>query len=64
MEWPFIVALVIAIPIVLFVPLMVWAAVVSGLYQVARDRVRHRATVASRKRALRVAEAPIGRKAA
>ncbi len=46
MEWPVILALVIGIPIVLFVPVLVWGAVVSGVYQVARDAVRRRARVA------------------
>ena len=60
MEWQVILALVIAIPIVIFVPLMIWAAVVSGLYQVVRYRfkMRRRATAAQR-RALRPAEEPV-----
>ena len=51
------VALVVALvlPIVLFVPVLVWAAIVSGLYQVARDTLRHRAA-AHRRRAARAAE--------
>ena len=42
MEWQFIVALIIAIPIIIFVPVLVWIAVASGLYQVARDSLRRR----------------------
>ena len=55
MEWQFILALVIAIPLVIFVPMLVWVAVVGGLYQVVRDRARRRAT-ATRRRTARVAE--------
>ena len=60
MEWQFIVALVIGIPIVLFVPMLVWAAVASGLYQVARDRLRKRAT-APRRKLVKVAEEAVTR---
>ncbi len=49
MEWQVILALVIAIPVIIFVPLLVWIAVVSGLYQVARDRLRRRVTITRRK---------------
>ena len=60
MEWQVILALVIVIPIVLFVPFLIWAAVVSGLYQVFlyRFRQRRRATATQRK-ALRPAEEPV-----
>ena len=61
MEWQLILALVIAIPIVIFVPLLVWVAVVSGLYQVARDRLRRRVTV-SRRKAGKMVEVPVTRK--
>lgn len=44
MEWQFIVALIIAIPVIIFVPVLVWIAVASGLFQVARDSIRRRAT--------------------
>jgi hypothetical protein len=49
MEWQVIVALVIAIPIIIFVPLLVWVVVISGLYQVAADRLRRRVAVPRRK---------------
>lgn len=55
MGWPVIVALVIGIPIVLFVPVLVWIAVASGLAAVIRENLRRRA-VARRGRAVRVAE--------
>jgi hypothetical protein len=42
MSWQFIVVLVLAIPVLLFAPVMIWAAVASGLFQVVRDRVRRR----------------------
>jgi hypothetical protein len=56
MEWQVILALVIGIPIILFVPLLVWVVVVSGVYQVARDRLRRRVTVTRRKAATPVEE--------
>ena len=49
MEWYFILVIVVAVAIVLFVPVLIWMAVISGLYQVARDRLRRRATVPRRK---------------
>lgn len=55
MEWPVILALILLIPVVLFVPFLIWAAVASGLYVVVRDRLRRRVTV-PRKRAARMAE--------
>jgi hypothetical protein len=60
MEWPVILALVIAIPIVLFVPVLVWGVVASGLYQVMRDAVRRR--VILRRRRARLAEEPVVRR--
>jgi hypothetical protein len=60
MEWPIILALVIAIPILLLVPVLVWGAVVSGVYQVARDALRRRAIL--RRRRARVAEEPVVRR--
>ena len=51
MAWELILALVIAAPIVLFVPVLVWAAVVSGIYQVARESLRHRITAPWRRTA-------------
>ncbi len=59
--WQVALAVGLALPIVLFVPVLVWAAVVSGLYQVARDALRRRVT-APRRRAARMAEEPVVRK--
>jgi len=59
--WQVALAVAIAFPIVLFVPALVWAAVVSGLYHVALDRLRHRATVARRK-AGKMVEEPVVRR--
>jgi len=53
--WPVALAAALAIPIVLLVPVLIWAAVVSGLYQVARDTLRRRAAT-NRRRAARVIE--------
>lgn len=59
--WQVAVAVAVAFPIVLFVPALIWAAVVSGLYQVVRDRMRRRATVA-RRRAGKMVEEPAVRR--
>lgn len=40
MEAQAVVALVIGIVIVLFVPALVWSTVIAGLYQIVRDKVR------------------------
>ena len=52
-----VVALVVALtlPIVFIAPVLIWAAVVSGLYQVVRDTLRRRAAVRTR-RATRLPE--------
>ena len=47
--WQVAVAVAITFPIVLLVPALVWAAVISGLYQVALDRLRRRVAVPRRK---------------
>jgi len=59
--WQVALAVAIVFPIVLFVPALVWAAVISGLYQVALDRLRRRVTV-NRRRTGRLAEEPVVRK--
>jgi hypothetical protein len=58
--WQVALALGLALPILLLVPALVWAAVVSGLYQVAREAVRRRVTIS--RRASRIAGEPIPRK--
>ncbi len=58
--WPVALALALVLPIVFFVPVMVWAAVASGLYQVALETMRQRAT-ATRRRSVRMAEEPVNR---
>jgi hypothetical protein len=42
MEWQAVVALVLGIVITLFVPALVWATVIAGLYQIVREKVRER----------------------
>jgi hypothetical protein len=59
--WPVALAVALALPIVLLVPVLIWAAVVSGLYQVARDTLRRRAA-AHRRRAARAAEEAVIRR--
>jgi hypothetical protein len=59
--WQVALAVAIAFPIVLFIPALVWAAVVSGLYHVALDRLRRRATV-TRRKAGRMVEEPVVRR--
>lgn len=58
--WQVAVAVAVVFPIVLFVPALIWAAVISGLYQVALDRLRRRVT-ASRRKAVRPAEKEVVR---
>jgi len=56
--WQVAIAVAVAFPIVIFVPALVWLAVISGLYHVVRDRMRRRAAV-TRRRAVRMAEEPV-----
>lgn len=49
METQAVVALVIGVVVVLFVPALVWSTVVSGLYQIVRDKVRAGLKAAARK---------------
>jgi len=56
--WQVAVAVAVAFPIVIFVPALVWLAVISGLYHVVRDRMRRRAAV-TRRREVKVAEEPV-----
>jgi len=58
--WPAALAVGLALPIVLFVPVLVWGALVSGLYHVARDRLRRR-VFAPQRRTVRMAEEPVTR---
>ena len=58
--WQVTLALALTLPIVLLVPVLIWAAVVSGLYQVVRDTLRRRAA-ATRRGAVRAAEEPVTR---
>lgn len=59
--WQVAVAVAVAFPIVLFVPALIWVAVISGLYQVAIDRLRRR-TAVNRRRAGRLVEEPAVRR--
>lgn len=43
MEWGFIILLVLAIPIVVIWPLLIWAGAARGIYQLFRNRVRGKA---------------------
>ena len=43
MEWGFIILLVLAVPIVIIWPLLIWTGAMSGLYQLFRKRVWGRA---------------------
>jgi hypothetical protein len=60
MDWYYILVIVFAVAIVLFVPVLVWMAVISGLYQVACDRLRRRAAARQRK-AGKLVEEPVVR---
>ena len=59
--WPVALAVALVLPILLFVPVLVWAAVVSGLYQVAREALRRRFAT-PRRRAARISEEPVPEK--
>jgi len=59
--WQVALAVGLALPIVLFVPVLVWATIVSGLYLVVRDALRRR-VIAPRRRATRVAEETVPRR--
>ena len=61
--WPAALAVGLALPIVLLVPVLVWATVVSGLYLVVRDALRRR-VIAPRRRATRMVKEPVLRKVA
>jgi hypothetical protein len=56
--WQVALAVGIVFPIVLFIPALIWASVISGLYHVALDRLRRRAT-ANRRRVGRTVIRPI-----
>ena len=56
--WQVTLAVALVLPIVLLVPALIWAAVVSGLYQVALDRLRRRVP-ASRRKAGKLVEEPV-----
>ena len=56
--WQVALAVAIVLPIVLFVPVLVWVMVVSGLYQVIRYTMRRR-VAAPRRRIVRVTEEPV-----
>ena len=53
MEAQAVVALVIGIIVVLFVPALVWSTTIAGLYQVARKRIRARVKTIARKAPVR-----------
>lgn len=54
MEWGFIILMVLAVPIVIIWPLLIWAGVFRGLYKLVRNRVPgkenvHQAVTAAQK---------------
>ena len=59
--WQVTLALALALPIVLFVPVLVWGIVVSGLYQVVRETIRRRVSSAPRRKPARMAVEPVTR---
>ena len=54
--WQATLAVAIVFPIVLFIPALIWASVVSGLYYVIRDRLRRRVTAPQRRKRTALAE--------
>jgi len=61
--WQVAVAVAVAFPILIFVPALIWVAVISGLYQVAADRLRRR-SIANRRKAGKLVEEPVARRVA
>ncbi len=59
--WQVAVAVAVALPVVLLVPVLIWAAVISGLYQVAIERLRHRTRIQHRRTATSFKEPVIHR---
>lgn len=49
MEMQAVLALVIGVVVVLFVPALVWSTVIAGLYQIIRDKVRESRKALARK---------------
>lgn len=45
MEWGFIVLLLLAVPIVIIWPLIIWAGAIIGVFQLVRDRIRGKAHI-------------------
>jgi len=43
MEWGFIILLILAVPIVIIWPLIIWAGAIIGVFQIVRDRIRGKA---------------------
>ncbi|OGO21135.1 MAG: hypothetical protein A2144_01970 [Chloroflexi bacterium RBG_16_50_9] len=58
--WPVAVAMAVVFPVVLIVPALIWAAVVSGLYQVALYRLQRRVP-AGRRKVGKLVEEPVVR---
>ena len=56
MQWEFVVALVLAIPVILFPAAFIWSMNVSGLYTVIRETQKRRVARKRRARELRMAE--------
>ena len=52
MQWEFIVALIIAIPIILFPAAFVWYMNVGGIYAAVREALKRRAALQERMKAL------------
>ena len=63
MQWELVIALVIAIPIILFPAAFVWYLNIGGLYAAIRETMRRRA-IAPRRRAIRKAKDPVIQKVA
>jgi len=61
--WAVALAVALALPIVFIAPALIWAALASGLYQVARDAL-HRRAVVRKRRATQLAEEAAAREIA
>jgi hypothetical protein len=57
--WAVALAVALVLPVVLIAPVLVWAALASGLYQVARDALHRRAAARKRRATLLAEEATV-----
>jgi len=60
MEWQFIVALIVAIPVILFPAAFIWYLNIGGIYAAIKEALKRRAALQERLKALAEAEKRVG----